>query len=187
MWVNNMSDKKFKLNKEDFILYILNKLEPEKSDKIRLNKLAFFVEFAYLLRFNQELSDTEFAAIDMGPVINDYDGVLKNMQKKGLVKMDGYVLRPLKSPFVEIPTDIRMFMDTIIDKYSKLTKNELIGLSHLTDAYKITTDNEKRMGFKINKKLALLETFLTDDDQTDQPREDELPRINRSQLIKYAR
>lgn len=182
-----MSDKKFKLNKEDFILYILNKLEPEKSDKIRLNKLAFFVEFAYLLRFNHDLSNTEYAAIDMGPVINDYDSILKNMQKKGLVKVDGYLLRPLKSPSVEIPADIRMFMDTIIDKYSKLTKNELIGLSHLTDTYKITTDNERKMGSKINKKLAMLETFLTDDEQSDQTLENKLTKISRNQLIKYAR
>lgn len=181
-----MDDKKFKLHKEDFILYILNKLEPEKSDKIRLNKLAFFVEFAYLLKFNHNLSNTEYAAIDMGPVINDYDETLKDMQKRGLLKVDNYVVRPLKSPSVEIPSDIRIFMDGIIDKYSKLTKRELIGLSHLTDAYKITTDDEREMGNKINKKLALLETFLADDEENGQLSEDELPKVNRSQLIQYA-
>ncbi|MAF20730.1 MAG: hypothetical protein CMI55_03545 [Parcubacteria group bacterium] len=42
-------DKKTPLfKKEDYILYILNNLEPEKSDKIRLNKVAFFVEFAFV-------------------------------------------------------------------------------------------------------------------------------------------
>ncbi len=182
-----MDNKNFKLNKEDFILYILNKLEPDKSDKIRLNKLAFFVEFAYLLKFNHNLSNTEYAAIDMGPVIDDYDSVLRDMQKRGLLKIDGYVIRPLKSPSAEISADLRIFMDSVVDKYSKLTKNELIGLSHLTDAYKITTNNEREMGNKINKKLALLETFLIDDEHNSQLLENELPKVDRSQLIRYAR
>jgi hypothetical protein len=60
-----------KLNIEDYILYILNKLEPRKSDKIRLNKLAFFVEFAFLHRFNIPLSNVEYAGIDLGPVIDN--------------------------------------------------------------------------------------------------------------------
>lgn len=182
-----MSDKKLKLNKEDFILYILNKLEPEKSDKIRLNKLAFFVEFSYLLKFNSDLSNTEYAAIDMGPVIDDYDILLKGMQKAGLIRMDGYKIRPLKSPSIELPSEMASFIDGVLDKYSKLTKTELIGLSHLTDSYMITTNNEQVMGQKIDKKLALLETFLIDDEKNNQFSEDKLPKVDRSQLIQYAR
>ena len=60
------------LTTEDLILHILNKLEPEKSDKIRLNKLAFFTEFAFLHRFNKPLSNAEYASIDLGPVIWNY-------------------------------------------------------------------------------------------------------------------
>lgn len=180
-----MSEKKLK--KEDFILYILNKLEPEKSDKIRLNKLAFFVEFAYLLKFKRDLSTAEYAAIDMGPVINDYEAILKDMQKRGLVAVDGYVVRPLKSPVAEIPAETKAFIDGIMDKYSKLPKNALIGLSHLTDAYKITTNNERVMGKRIDKKLAALETFLIEDEHNGGVSEDELPSIDRSQLVPYAR
>ena len=66
-----------KLTIEDFILYILNKLEPEKSDKIRLNKLAFFTEFAFLHRFNQPLSNAEYAGISLGPVIDNYDTIMR--------------------------------------------------------------------------------------------------------------
>ena len=182
-----MSDKKFKLNKEDFILYILSKLEPDKSDKIRLNKLAFFVEFSYMLRFNSDLSNTEYAAIGMGPVIDDYDILLRNMQKSGLVKIDGYIIRPLKSPSITIPTDVSSFIDGVINKYSKLTKTELITLSHNTDSYKITTNNEQIMGQKIDKKLAMLETFLDDDEKNSNYSENELPKIDRSQLIQYAK
>ncbi|MDE1975471.1 MAG: SocA family protein [Patescibacteria group bacterium] len=179
----NLTPKK--LNTEDYILYILNKLEPDKSDKIRLNKLAFFAEFAYLLKFKRPLSTAEYAGIDLGPVINDYDTILKNMQKKNLVKVDGYKIRPLASPSVQLPTEDTEFIDGIIQKYSQLSKNELIGISHLTDSYKITTKNETVMGGKIDKKLALLETFLLDDEHDEPLHEDELPRIDRSQLVPY--
>lgn len=175
-----------KLTTEDFILYILNKLEPEKSDKIRLNKLAFFTEFAFLHRFNQPLSDAEYAGISLGPVIDDYDIILKEMQKKKLLTMDGYKIRPLASPKEDLPPEYRNFVDNIIEKYSAMPKDVLIGISHLTDSYKITTDNEKKMGGKINKKLALLETFLLDDETEKLINEDELPTVDRSQLIRYA-
>lgn len=175
-----------KFTVEDFILYILNKLEPEKSDKIRLNKLAFFTEFAFLHRFNKPLSTAEYAGIDLGPVINNYDAILKSMQKKNLIKMDGYKIRPLASPSAHLSPEYSTFVDGIIEKYSVLSKDVLIGISHLTDAYKITTKNEKVMGKKIDKKLALLETFLLDDDDEKSLNEDELPAIDRSQLVRYA-
>lgn len=174
-----------KLNIEDYILYILNKLEPGKSDKIRLNKLAFFVEFAFLHRFNIPLSNVEYAGIDLGPVIDNYDSILKAMQKKNLVKIDGYKIRPLASPSVQLSPEHSAFVDGIIEKYSSLSKDVLIGISHLTDAYKITTDNEKFMGKKIDKKLALLETFLLEDESDAPMKEDELPVIDRKQLIRY--
>ena len=171
---------------EELILYILNKLEPEKSDKIRLNKLAFFAEFAFFHRFNQLLSNAEYAGIDLGPVINNYDSILRDMQKNNLVKIDGYKIRPLVSPSIKIIPEHRIFLDSIIDRYSVLSKEVLIGISHLTDAYKITTKNEKIMGNKIDKRLALLETFLLDDESEKSVNEDELPIVDRSQLVPYV-
>lgn len=182
--MNTKTSQKF--TTEELILYILNKLEPEKSDKIRLNKLAFFVEFSFLHRYNQSLSNAEYSGIDLGPVINNYDIILKGMQKNNLVKIDGYKIRPLVSPSVKLSMEHRAFLDSIIEKYSVLSKEVLIGISHLTDAYKITTKNEKVMGNKIDKKLALLETFLLDDESERLVNEDELPTIDRSQLVPYA-
>jgi hypothetical protein len=175
-----------KFTTEELILYILNKLEPEKSDKIRLNKLAFFVEFAFFHRFNQLLSNAEYAGIDLGPVINNYDDILKNMQKMDLIRIDGYKIRPLVSPSVTLSSEQKVFIDNIIERYSTLSKEVLIGISHLTDAYKITTKDEKVMGNKIDKRLALLETFLLDDETENLVNEDELPIIDRSKLVPYA-
>jgi uncharacterized phage-associated protein len=182
-----MNTKKFKFKKEDYILYILNKLEPNKSDKLILNKIAFFVEFAFLQKYNRDLSTAEYAAISHGPVIDGYDEILKGMEKNKLVKIDGYIVRPLASPKIEIPEDQKEFIDKVIEKYSGFSSTELRGLSHQTDSYKITTDNERVMGKKINKNLAMLETFLDEDKTEEILNEDELPKVDRSELILYAR
>mgnify|MGYP001570232926 FL=1 len=87
--------------------------------------------------------------------------------------------------YFQLSQEYRDFVDSILDKYSVLSKDVLIGISHLTDAYMITTNNEKIMGGKIDKKLALLETFLLEDDVEHIVNENELPAIDRSQLVRY--
>jgi len=171
---------------EDFILYILNRLEPDKSDKIKLNKIAFFVEFAYIFSKEKFLSDAKYAAIDMGAVIDSYDPILKKMQSGGKIKIEGYTIRPLKSPNISIPEEISLFIDPIIKKYSLFSKDELITLSHATDSYKITTNNEKVMGRIIDKELASLETFFSEDGVIEgKIDENKLPAIHKEKLVKY--
>lgn len=183
---NKNSKNSFIFSIEDFILYILNKLEPGKSDKIRLNKIAFFVEFAYFSYKENPLSKANYAAISNGAVIDSYDQILKRMQKNHKVKLDGYFVRPLKLPEASVPEEISLFVDSLIEKYSSLNKSELIGLSHETDSYKITSDNGKKMGQNIDKKLALLETFfLESNEEEDSIDEDKLPVVDRKDLTKY--
>ncbi len=180
----------FKFSTEDYILYILNKLEPDKSDKTKLNKIAFFVEFAYLLSKSKELSEAEYAAITYGPAINDYNYHLENLSFNGKVKIDGYKLRPLTSPATEPNEEIQNFIDPLIEKYSNLTNKELIALSHLTDSWLISTDNGKNFGTMIDKDLASLETFFleshngTDDDSNEELDED-LPKYDKESLVDY--
>jgi len=181
-------DKKIPLfRKEDYILYILNNLEPEKSDKIRLNKFAFFVEFAFIHHNERPLSSVKYAAINKGAVIDDYDLILKKMAKNKKIKIDGYIVRPLKSPNTQLPEEISNFLDFYIKKYSLFTNEELINLSHSTDSYKITTKNEKVMGRIIDKKLAVLETFFDEGIKYDenQINESKLPIIDKGGLTRY--
>ena len=182
---NKEKNKDFIFNTKDFILYILNRIEPARSDKIRLNKIAFFVEFAYIFYNNKDLSNTNYAAIDRGPVIDHYDTILKEMAKEKLITINGFALRPLTSSRATVPTDVANFIESIIDKYSKLSKSELISLSHDTDSYKITTNNEKKMGKIINKKLASLEAFFCDDDSDQEINEKNLPALDKSKLVEY--
>ena len=180
-----VKNKKFIFNTKDFILYILNRIEPTKSDKIRLNKIAFFVEFAYIFYNNKNLSNINYAAINNGPVIDGYDMILREMSKEKLIAINGFVLRPLTNSEADVPSDVASFIESIIDKYSKLSQSELIALSHDTDSYKITTNNEKQMGNIINKKLAVLEAFFCNDEGDQEINENNLPAFDKSKLVEY--
>lgn len=184
--MNTKTKNNFLFNIEDYILYILNKLEPDKSDKIRLNKIAFFVEFAYIFRKEKPLSKAQYAAIDNGAVIDSYDPILRKMQKDKKIKLDGYIVRPLKSPDALIPEELSFFIDPLIKKYSLLNNEELIGLSHSTDSYRITTDNERVMGKIIDKKLASLETFFCENEAVGcEIDENKLPVVDKKKLVRY--
>lgn len=174
------------INKEDYILYILSNLEPVKSSKFYLNKLAFLIEFAYLFhnKGTKELSDLEYAAINYGPVINDYSDILAQMEKKGLISIKGNSIRLLTDKKIEVPDDVSLVALPLIKRYSPLSFSELSAISHLTDAYKITTKNEKVMGNVINKSLAELETFFASEEQV-LLTETQLPKIDRKNLVKY--
>lgn len=173
------------LKKEDFILYILNKLEPEKSTKLVLNKIAFFVEFGYFFKTSQELSDAEYAGIPLGPAINDYAQILAKMEKRGKIKIDGNIVRPMQRPSVKVKDSISSVIDPLIEKYSVLSTNELITLSHATDSYKITTDNENVMGNIIDKRLANLETFYGSNEE-EILNEKDLPQFDSKNLKPYV-
>ncbi len=83
------------LKKETYVLYLLNNLS-SKTDKYRVNKIAFLTEFAYIYKNNIPLSEIQYAAIDKGPVIDEYKSLFKKMEKAGKIKVDRIYVRPLK-------------------------------------------------------------------------------------------
>lgn len=182
-----MSD--FKFTKKDFILYLLARIEPKRADLMCLNKLAFFTEFYFKYKTGRDLSDSSYAAIDYGPVINRYRDCLTEMEGEGLVKLNKYKISLCSIAEADVPEEIQDLIDPIIEKYAQLNNSELISLSHDTDSYKITTDNEKVMGNMIDKNLASLETFF-DSEELSEYSEDELdellPDINLKDLKKKA-
>lgn len=179
-------DKVKKLKKEDYVLYLLNHLSPDQSDLMKLNKIAFLVEFAYLYHKEQPLSDVEYAAITYGTVIDDYKGLLKEMEKKKLIDVDGYNIRVITSKKVDLPEDLATFIDARIAKYAGMTNAELRAITHDTDSYLITSKNGKEFGNRIKKSLATLETFF-DDNESESPLMEEkaLPKLDKSQLVPY--
>ncbi|MFA6519156.1 MAG: type II toxin-antitoxin system antitoxin SocA domain-containing protein [Candidatus Shapirobacteria bacterium] len=176
---------KFKFSPSDYLLYLLARLEPKQSGKLKLNKIAFFVEFGYRFKTGQDLSSASYAGINYGPVIHDYKSLLANMEKRGLIKIDGNFVHLTSTPAINLSKEVGQVIDPLIEKYSSLSESELVTLSHATDSYRITTGNGKKMGQIIDKKLSSLETFFDDNGDSLSIDENKLPLVNRKNLIPY--
>lgn len=179
----------FKFNQKDYIVYLLGRIEPKRADLMCLNKLAFLTEFYFKYKTGKELSDAQYAAIDHGPVINDYKSVLQEMQSDGLLKLDDYKISLCSYENLDVPEEVQKIIDPVIEKYAQLNNSELRSLSHETDSYKISSDNEKIMGNVIDKKLALLETFFDQEEfieYTEDQLEEMLPDVDSEEIKRKA-
>lgn len=182
-----MDKNDYIFDQEDFILYILNKIEPKNSTKIKLNKIAFFTEFGFLYRENKQLSNADYAGINYGPIIDNYAKLLVKMSTSKKITVDGITVRPLIGPSKQPPEWVSQLIDPLIEKYSNLSTNEIVTLSHETDSYKITTMNEQIMGNIIDKDLAQLETFYSDELTIDElDTSSSLPQVNSQNLETYV-
>src|SRR3972149_6667716 len=72
--------KKPPLKIDDLILFILSNSNPNMGIK-KLNKLAFLLEFTYLFEHETPLTGANYAALQMGPVIDDYKDLMKRKVK----------------------------------------------------------------------------------------------------------
>ena len=181
----------YRFTTEDFILYILNYVEPGKSTFMTVNKLAFLLEFFYLYNTEgKELSDAKYAAINHGAVIDNYKDVFAGMEQKGLVQITDHHLRVLADA-PRIPSDVKEKIDPVLRRFSQYDSSALRALTHKMDSYLITSKNERVMGKVIKKDLASLETFFEElnDSETSSVQEGEmvdLPlTIDREKLLRY--
>ncbi len=154
------------LSISDLVLFILKKSPPNMGVK-KLNKLAFFLEFSYFFEFQEPLTDHDFAAIPMGPVINDYQKVLAQMcSEKKIYRNDEadpgmHDYLPLEKP-KNISSELDAFLSQILEKYQRLSPKQLEDLSHALDSYNITIhENKGKMGAIIDKDLAMLDSSLS--------------------------
>ncbi len=154
---------------EELILFILEHSRPNMGIK-KLNKLAYFLEFSYIFEFQKPLTNVEYAAINMGPVLNDYKDIIKKMLKKRKIYknaeadegLEDYL--PLKKPN-KLDTNLAAFLQQVLERYEKLSPKQLEDLSHGLDSYNITVhENKKKMGGTIDKDLGLLDYSLAVDD-----------------------
>jgi len=177
----------YKFSRKDYIIYLLQQVPPEKADKLFLNKLAFFVEFGFYHLYNKELSANTYAAINKGPVINDYAVLFQELKDEGWINItSNHHLALIKQKNFDLPEEIKSATRQLIEKYGDLTTSELIALSHATDSYLITTKSEQFMGGIIDKQLALLETIFSDDASSEEeidPRK--LPHLKSEELHDY--
>ena len=82
----------------------------------RLNKYLFLSQVVYLARFEKKLISDNFVAYDNGPVIIDIISEYPRMFSK--------------RENVDIPSDIKIFLDKIYDSLKNASYEELIEITH---------------------------------------------------------
>lgn len=154
------------LDIEDLLLFILSNSSPNMGIK-KLNKLAFFLEFTYIFENDKNLTNAEYAALPMGPTINDYKILIKHLIKGGKITknekadngLEDYL--PLVKP-KDLSPELTGFLLTVLNRYKDLSPKQLEDLSHGLDSYNITMhENGGVMGKIIDKDLALLDSSLS--------------------------
>lgn len=179
----------FQFNTEDLILYVLGKIPPEKATKMFVNKIAFLAEFSYKFRTWKELSHAQYAAIDHGPVIDNYKKLFTQMQKDKKLYVHGHMVVGLTQQSAQVPEEIKTIIDPVIEYYSHLRASDLRAITHQLDSYIITSKNGSVKGNIIDKDLAHLDILFADkdidlDEESDIDPE-KLPVFDHSKLKPY--
>ena len=153
-----------KLDIKELILFILHHCPLDTGLK-KLNKLAFLLEWSYIFDRGQELTNAQFAAIQMGPVIDDYKNILMQMQTDNLVIKNNHQHTHIYTPKrpANIPIESREFLVNILNKYKDLTGTQLEHFTHELASYAYTVRNNQ-YGKIIDKSLACLEEVLLENE-----------------------
>ena len=126
------------------------------SFKTRLNKLLFYSDFAYYKYFGKSISGSEYAAIAMGPVPEQYEfkfGLLANEQiislELGIIKNKEVEKFNAQCKFKEelfVSTEIEL-MRNVFDHFKYKKTPEIIELSHNELAWKDNKDGNKLISY----------------------------------------
>ena len=124
----------------NMVLYFLD----EAPFKTKLNKLLFYADFAYFKYYGQSISGCRYAAIDMGPVPDQYSLIYGLVERKEFIATGVYKNKkgefdkfyPLK-PFVKDlfhPSEIQI-LDLVISTFKGCDTNAIIDISHKESAW----------------------------------------------------
>lgn len=159
-------EKKNQITIEQLVLFVLNNSKPNMGIK-KLNKLAFLTEFTYIFEKETPLTQANYAAIDMGPVINNYKALVKRLIKEKKIEKNNQVSQGLEDYLPKAKDgitdpDLIGLLRLILQRYENLNAKQLEALTHDLDSYNITVhENGGRMGAVIDKDLAFLDSSLS--------------------------
>lgn len=112
---------KYFLSKDpDRVLFNNNVVEKNNrkfyEGNARLNKYLFLSQVVFLAKYEKKLISDDFVAYDNGPVIKS---IISN-----------YQIISAREEQVEVPNDIKVFLDKIYDSLENASYEELIEITH---------------------------------------------------------
>lgn len=138
----------------EMVVFFSQKLKPWKT---QLNKLLFYADFLHYKKTCYAISGARYRAIDMGPVLNNFNSIFEYMVNQGDIDI-------LKIEFTEekvgeqfTPSAKRVFnpevftkeemetLETVSKKLGHLKTKAIIEISHQEEAWKESFDAGKQI------------------------------------------
>lgn len=129
----------------NMVLYFIEAAE----FKVKLNKLMFYADFAHFKFLGKSISGCTYAAIPMGPVINDYSFILGLLEEQCIL---GTELVEINSNLTDKYVPLKKFSNKLF------SESELETLEYILDTFggmntkKIVEISHKEEGWKANEK-----------------------------------
>ncbi|MDD3686137.1 MAG: DUF4065 domain-containing protein [Bacteroidales bacterium] len=126
----------------NMIIYFAEKTQAWKT---KLNKLLFYSDFGMFKTFGQSISGFRYAAIDLGPVPNNFNSLYDFLNKENKISIEytyftdgvGELIKKSKMEFYPqlLSSEEIEVMDKVLAKFSNTSTKDIIEISHNEKAW----------------------------------------------------
>ncbi len=143
------------LNLNDFVLFLLKINEdiqerinilPEDREglsNLKIQKLIYFIEASFLVKFNRKLFSQNFEAWEYGPVIPSLYHLLKKFERKPIFYEEFKKNGNYKNIKSSLNKEELSFLEETFIRFNKFSSFELVTLSHIYGPWKEVAKNEE--------------------------------------------
>ena len=144
-----------RIKTEQVIAFFSERLQPFKT---KMNKLLFYIDFAYFRNIGQSITGLRYNAIQYGPVPHNYDILFGTLADLDIIDIEcdmtqnGEVERILPNPqyrFDEslfLSTELEV-MEYIANKFGEVSASDISAISHQEPAWKDNIEGKKIIPF----------------------------------------
>ncbi len=123
----------------ELILFIAEKLKNDPHfGRTKLAKIMFFSDFASYRKHGRPVSGSKYIRLDRGPVPNDYNSIMQEMERNGLLETNSREVHKYvqKRPVAKRKADLNGFsaqdIEVVEQTINELDKMNATELSHRT-------------------------------------------------------
>lgn len=141
----------------EMVVFFSEQMEPFKT---KMNKLLFFADFLMFKKTCFSISGVRYKAINMGPVPGNFNSVFEYLSNSGEIDIhytqfpQGYLGEQFKAR-KERPFNQKIFLEEeikilhlVADRFRNISTNDIIGISHLEEAWKQNHPDKKDISYK---------------------------------------
>lgn len=141
------------------LTYAINNSQEDYNDKLKLNKLLFYVDFYHYKCYAKSITGMPYRAIPYGPAPTCYDNVFSYLEHEECiiskwVKEKGQSARELFESHAKF--DKTLFSDDelqtiyfVVDQFKNTSTWDIVELSHREKAWKINKDDRNKIDYTL--------------------------------------